>query len=167
MADPNIYEELEDRENEAMQIQLSAAVQRTAITINEYVAMRELTGATRLEIERELLDDLNNGGRIFGEFRNAIKATAHGNIRRVSDIGNYTENGIEIEYVWVTVEDSRVCDDCSPRHMQTEKWSEWEVLGMPRTGWSVCRSNCRCFLAATDAPAELPRTPVKRQRKRK
>lgn len=165
--DEDVFKELEERESEAMLIQLTAAVQRTAITLQEYISMRALSGVDLSIIENELLNDLNNNGRIFGEFRSAIKATAHGNLRRVSDIGNYSENGIEVEYIWITVQDSNVCPECSPRHGQEEKWKVWEVLGLPATGWSVCRSNCRCYLALPEGVALAPEKPVIRARRKK
>ena len=167
MAEENVLRELEDREDAAMQIQLTAAVQRSAVTIQEYISMRQLSETSDSIILAELLDDLNNNGRIFGEFRNAVTATAQGNLRRVSDIGQFTENGVEIEYVWITVQDDKVCPDCAPRHRRKEKWVKWEVLGLPATGWSVCRSHCRCTLAPTGTPAQVPETPIKRARRKR
>lgn len=164
--DEDTINEFEDRENEVLEIHLVSAAQRTAVTIEEYIETRLLQGASRDLVMQELLADLNAGGRIFGEFRNTIKATAHGNMRRVADIGNYTENGLEVDYTWVTVEDQRVCPDCRPRHGKEKTMGVWEAIGTPRSGWSICRQHCRCFLVTSDGPA-MPAEPVKRKRKRK
>lgn len=164
--DENTVNEFEDREDEVLAIYLESAARRASITIESYIETRLLQGADAVLIEQELLADLNTGGRIFGEFRNSIKATAHGNMRRVSDIGNYTENGIEIDYTWVTVQDSRVCPDCRPRHGIEKKFAAWEVEGTPRSGWSICRQHCRCFLASSEGPA-MPAEPVIRKRRKK
>ena len=156
------FRSLEEIESESMRIKLSASAQRTAVTIQEYVSIRQINGAEEKDILAELLDDLQNNGRIFGEFRNAIRATAHGNIKRVSDIGNYTENGTEIEYKWITVEDDKVCPDCSERHNMEMTWDKWADT-LPGSGWSVCKDHCRCFLVPKEAPGMIP-SPIKRKR---
>ncbi len=167
MPDKEILDELEQIENETLQIQLIASAERAAITIDEYVDLRLLGGATREMIKAELLEDLRTGGRIFGELKNSLKATAHGNTRRVSDIGTYSEKGVAIKYTWVTVEDPKRCPDCKSQHLRSLTWKQWEAEGrFPRNGWSICRRNCRCFLMASDAPG-FPETPIFRERRRK
>lgn len=168
MADEKTFEELENKESASMDIALSAAMERTAITIEEYIALRRLNGAIETDILSELLDDLNNGGRIFGEFRNAIKATAHGNIGRISDIGQFSDHGVDGAYKWIVVSTpSRVCPDCKPRHGWERTWTEWEVLGLPKTGWSVCKEHCRCIMIPTEALGIVPELPVEKERKKK
>jgi hypothetical protein len=49
-------------------------------------------------------------------------------------------------YKWVTVKDNKVCPDCTPRHGQVKSMKDWRLIGLPRSGWSVCRSRCRCVL---------------------
>lgn len=48
---------------------------------------------------------------------------------------------------WRTAQDNKVCDDCSPRHdsggLTLEQWTR---EGLPGTGWSQCKGNCRCQL---------------------
>lgn len=159
--DENILNIMGNKENEMLLIRLLTSVSITSVRLDEYVKISLLQGRTEQEIEAELTKDLEEGGRIFGEFRNSIKATAHGNIRRVSDIGQFAFEGIEKMMRWITVQDQRVCDDCMPRHNKSKTMEAWEVLGLPRTGWSVCRDNCRCVLA--DSELELP--VIKRERK--
>lgn len=55
-------------------------------------------------------------------------------------------NAEDEEWVWVTVEDNRVCNDCQPRHNQIKTLLEWEQIGMPKSGWSVCDERCRCII---------------------
>jgi len=53
----------------------------------------------------------------------------------------------EITLRWRTVGDSRVCQDCDPRHDSGGlTLDEWEAQGLPGTGWSICRGLCRCIL---------------------
>jgi hypothetical protein len=150
----DILDVLGGRESEMLMIRLMANVSITSVRLDEYIRISLLQGRTAEEIEKALLEDLNNGGRIFGEFRNSIKATAHGNIRRISDVGQYAFQGMEKAMRWITVQDQKVCPDCMPRHNQSATMEAWEFMGLPRTGWSVCRDNCRCVLV--DSQLDLP-----------
>lgn len=162
MPDKNtILNILGDKEEEMLVIRLMANVNVTAIRLDEYVKVRLLQGATKKEIEKELLGDLLDGGRIFGEFRKSIQATADGSIKRTADIGQWAFEGVEKQMRWVTVEDKKVCPDCRPRHNRVKTLEAWEVLGLPGTGWSICRDNCRCVIV--DSELELP--VIKRERK--
>ncbi len=162
MADDKQRETLYGNELNVLDIQLVASAERSAITIQEYISTRTLQGASIDLVSQELLDDLKNNGRLFGEYTRAIKATAHGNIKRVADVGLYSETGLDENYRWITVQDSKVCPDCGPRHADVMSWEEWSAVGLPRSGWSVCRSNCRCELVKTEADV-----PVITRRKRK
>jgi hypothetical protein len=63
---------------------------------------------------------------------------------------------------WRTSRGPRVCDDCAPRHgMGGLTLDEWERIGLPGSGWSVCGGNCECLLipedlVTVDPPASLP-----------
>lgn len=141
-----VNEELLDSENETLNIRLNAKVSRTALTIEEYIQTRLNSGTTIDIIRDDLLKDLQEGGRIFGEFRRSIKATVHGNTTRIRDIAQASENGLEdTKYQWVAVL-VNTCPDCMERHGQVKTWTEWEEEGLPRTGQTVCGDNCHCGL---------------------
>jgi hypothetical protein len=130
---------------ETLNIRLYAKAARTAITIEEYIQTRLNSGVSIETIQADLITDLNEGGRIFGEFRKAIKATADGNMTRIRDNAQFAENGLDIKYQWVAVL-VNTCPDCMDRHGEVKTWEEWETEGMPRTGATVCGDNCHCAL---------------------
>lgn len=138
-------EDLIDRELEILEIRINTKTRRTAISIEEYIGTRALSGVPIEEIKKELLDDLENGGRIFREFRNAIKATAHGNMMRIRDVSQFSNQGLDVKYQWVAVL-INTCDDCLERHGEAKSYADWEEEGLPRTGHTVCGDNCRCIL---------------------
>lgn len=161
MADGELFDEQIERELEAMTIFLSTKADRTALTINEFVQTRLISGASPIEIQRQLLDDLNNNGRIFSEFRRSIKATARGSINRIRDVGYFSEFTLDRPYRWSAVL-VRTCPDCLARHGQVKLWAEWEAEGLPRTGATICRENCHCVLV----PSEYSTLePIKREKK--
>jgi hypothetical protein len=153
------------REMQTMEIFLTTKAKRTALTIEEYINSRLLQGADPEVLKADLFKDLEEGGRIFGEFRSAIKATVGGGIGRVRDVSQFTfsENGLNLKYKWVAVL-VNTCPDCMDRHGEVKSWDEWEAEGMPRTGQTVCKENCKCVLIPAELTAD-DQAPIKREAK--
>lgn len=156
-----LFIEFLDREIQAMEIFLAAKASKTAITLEEYIQTRILLGASKESIEADLVKDLEEGGRIFSEFRNAIRATSNGIINRVRDNAVFSEVGIDTQYRWVAVL-VNTCPDCLDRHNRVQKWDEWESEGLPRTGQTVCKENCRCVLLPSST---IEIAPIKREKR--
>jgi hypothetical protein len=148
-------DELINREINAMSIFLWGKTSRTAITLEEYIQTRLIEGVSRETIREELLQDLDEGGRIFGEFRNAIRATANGVSNRMRDASEFADLGVITTYRWSAVL-IKTCPDCIDRHGQVKTWEEWEAEGLPRTGHTVCKEYCRCVLLPADMTALEP-----------
>lgn len=159
--DNPLYDELINREIQGADIFLSSKAARTAVTIQEYIETRLLHGANLDVIKADLLADLEEGGRMFGEFRNAVRATSNGIMNRVRDDSVFSVIGIETSYRWVAVL-VNTCPDCLERHGRVQKWAQWEEEGLPRTGQTVCKENCRCVLLPEDT-TEIE--PIKRERR--
>lgn len=145
MAYENLFNELMAREMNILAINLTAEASKTAMSLDKFIQMRLLSGASAEAIEAQLQDDLINGGRIFGEFRNAIKSTAIGSTNRVRDVGYYSEFEATKNYRWSAVF-VNTCPDCKDRHNRVKTWDEWEEEGLPRTGATVCMQYCHCVL---------------------
>lgn len=129
----------------SMRILLLSKANRTSITIKEFIRLALLNGSSREAIKKELLRDLKENGRIFGEFRSAIKATSNGVINRMRDSAEFSELGFDQEYRWVAVL-VNTCPDCIERHGVVMTFDEWKLEGLPRTGHTVCKENCKCVL---------------------
>jgi hypothetical protein len=143
------------KEVATLDIVLEAKVARSVITLREYIMLREAQGATLEAIRTDLLTDLETGGRIFGEFRNALRPTFAGSVARFRDVGTLAETGIAKDYRWVAVL-VNTCPDCLDRHNQEKSWAEWEEEGLPRSGATVCGQNCKCVLLPTEATIISP-----------
>jgi hypothetical protein len=138
------------RELDTLDIILMAKVSRTAITLQEYIDMRLAQGAAMDVIREDLLTDLNEGGRIFGEFRNVLRPTFSGSVNRFRDAGERSILGASGQYKWIAIL-INTCPDCLERHGQVQSMAEWEAEGVPRSGATVCAENCKCVLL----PAEV------------
>lgn len=140
-----VYMDFMQKEIDTMEIVLVASAEKTAITIEEYISTRLKQGADPDVVEAALIKDLEEGGRIFGEFRNAIRATTTGVVNRARDNAIFANLGLDTPYRWVAVL-INTCPDCLERHNRVQPWPLWELEGLPRTGATVCKHFCHCFL---------------------
>lgn len=159
------FDEFMDKEDEVLSITLATSASRTALTIDEYIKVRQLEGASLDAIERDLLTDLNDRGRIFGEFRNSVKASVFGSINRLRDDAMFSKLGInETLYRWVAIL-VNTCPDCMDRHGISAEFNVWEADGLPRTGHTVCKQHCKCALIPTNTTDLEKLPPVMRGKK--
>lgn len=164
MPDDNILDALVGREEEMLALFMQTNADRFALTLEEYIDGQLLAGVDPDQLAEDLLNDLTGNGRLFGEFRNAIRATASGGLNRLRDAGEFAELGVISTYRWVAVL-INTCPDCIERHnMEARTWEKWEEIGLPRTGNTVCRQRCRCMLVPADVVKEGA-APIKRPKK--
>lgn len=142
-----------NRQMKSMEISLSAEVTRTSATLKETVDKLKLAGMTKDAIKSNLEKDLAEGGRIFGPFRRAIKATTEGTIGKISTDAYLAEFGTDIQFTWIAAL-VNTCEDCLPRHGEIRSYDDWEAEGLPRSGWSICKENCQCVLIPQEIAAE-------------
>jgi len=128
-----------------MSINLAVKATRSALTIDEFIQVNREGGVGDEAIRGLLFEDLRIGGRIFGEFLNAMKTDIRGRMGQLADEVFLVKQGTAQKKKWITVSDNP-CPDCLPRHNETDSDRNWELRGKPRTGWSVCRTNCKCKL---------------------
>ena len=102
------------------------------------------------EIIRILSDDFAASGRIFGEFGNNLRRGVVSGIMQGARFGQDEVYGNRIKFRWVSVGSSKICVDCQARIGQVETWETWESLGLPATGFSVCKEFCYCQLMPED-----------------
>tara|TARA_R100001594_G_scaffold137416_1_gene180470 strand:- start:58 stop:552 length:495 start_codon:yes stop_codon:yes gene_type:complete len=112
------------------------------------------SGISDREIGRILASDLENGGRIFGSFRNSIKRGIISGIMQGHRVGQDTIYGDSLKMRWVSVGSPNICPDCQKRLGRIESWNVWESIGLPASGFSVCKESCYCQLIPTNYPIE-------------
>ena len=54
------------------------------------------------------------------------------------------EAGVE-EWQWQTA-GVNVCPDCKPRNGDVRTLDQWRLVGLPKSGFSVCGHSCQCTL---------------------
>ena len=116
------------------------------------IALLRNAGITDDAILNILGNDLAANGRIFGEFRNTIKRGIVSATMQASRIGSDRVYGDSMMFQWVSVGTPRICPDCEERIGEIRSWDEWESLGFPASGFSVCKEFCYCQLVPADIP---------------
>tara|TARA_Y100000401_G_scaffold66066_1_gene52720 strand:- start:4448 stop:4909 length:462 start_codon:yes stop_codon:yes gene_type:complete len=126
---------------------LNYSVLTTLSEIELLIQSMSIAGATADTIRQALIYDLNNGGRIFGSLTNGLTNGAGIGITTSSQIAQlieYSKAGVK-EYRWIACSKDP-CFNCAERAGRTEEMAYWELIGLPRSGFSVCRGNCKCHL---------------------
>lgn len=116
--------------------------------VNKAVQGQRIAGISDDLIKAGLLEDMQNGGRVFGEIRNQVKGSLVEGINQSSRAGTFQalDPDADTLFTWITVAGHKICQDCAPRGGQRKTLKEWEELGLPASGWSVCRGYCYCIL---------------------
>ena len=123
------------------------AVGSTVLDLDTFVLQMRSQGASASTIKNLLLQDLEQGGRIFGAFKNQFKAVSDYSVGSMANVGSVFEmktNGVN-EFQWQTA-GGNICDDCLDRSGMTETYEYWKLVGLPKSGFSVCGHYCKCDL---------------------
>tara|TARA_R100001082_G_C4315962_1_gene138982 strand:- start:149 stop:652 length:504 start_codon:yes stop_codon:yes gene_type:complete len=120
--------------------------------IERELAVLRNAGISEPAIISILGNDLANNGRIFGEFRNTIKRGIVSAVMQASRIGQDRVYGDSMMFQWVSVGTPKICVDCQSRIGQIKSWEEWEAIGLPASGFSVCKEYCYCQLVPVEVP---------------
>ena len=121
------------------------------------IAILRNAGITETAIVNILGNDFANNGRIFGEFRNTVKRGIVSSVMQASRVGADRVYGDRMMFRWVSVGTPKICGDCTARIGEVRSWEEWESLGFPGSGFSVCKEFCYCQLVPEEIemPASL------------
>ena len=122
--------------------------------IEREVTLLRNAGISESAIINILGNDLAANGRIFGEFRNTIKRGVVSSVMQASRVGQDRVHGDSVKFRWVSVGTPKICVDCTPRIGEVRSWEEWESLGLPASGFSVCKEFCYCQLVPEEI--EMP-----------
>ncbi len=146
-------EEIEQQDEDTLlwvALGLAYGIDVLATRIEREIAILRGSGVGDRAIVQILSDDLRDGGRIFGEFRNTIKRGIVGGVMQGFRIGQDNIYGDSVMMRWVSVGSPRICDDCASRVGQIDTWENWQAEGLPASGFSVCKENCYCQLIPED-----------------
>ena len=137
-----------DEATMVLMIQLERIVEHTTLNLESLVRTMRITGASDKVIREVLLNDLENGGRIFGQFKNQFKGLGEYGIGHLAQAGINARLPEDEILKWQAVGKS-ICPDCAERHGQEGTVEEWKLIGEPQSGFSICGLHCKCTLVST------------------
>jgi hypothetical protein len=129
--------------------------------IKQMIKSWAASGMSEENIYAKLSRELSSGGSVFESIMKGFGETTGQAVDYVSIEQAHDEWDGEDAWMWVSRKDARVCDeeltDCVSRDGVTMSWEEWEAMGLPGTGTTTCRYNCRCSLVPDpDRTGEKP-----------
>ena len=142
-------QEIEEQDEQTLlwvALGISFGIDVLASRIEREINILRGAGLSDAGIVTILSDDLRYGGRIFGEFRNTIKRGIVAGVMQGFRVGQDAIYGDSLRFRWVSVGSPKICPDCETRVGQLATWKEWEAIGFPASGFSVCKEFCYCVL---------------------
>ena len=147
MSDPEIPAYLDDMVI-TLTADIVAASKLSAIGLEEYVNRMIRSGMSRDALRTILTRDLIDGGPIFGDFKKNFKSTFKGAVENTFRDALNSDKDLNQSFEWIGISDFKLCNDCRSRiNMKPRNWPQWEMIGLPGAGATICGSNCRCWLA--------------------
>jgi len=136
--------------------QVANAAATTSLNLQGIVQSMTDQGMTKSQVRSALMRDLTVGGPIFSGFQSNVRNITKNGVEWASnDVQKnvYNEAGIR-EFQWQTASDGKECSDCAERDQERGDMEYWETVGVPKSGFSVCTSNCRCILVPLGEASE-------------
>ena len=125
---------------------ISYAIDVFATEIEREIAILRNAGIGNQGIADTIRNDLLTNGRVFGKFSNNIKRGIVSGVMQANRIGQSEVYGDSVNFRWVSVGAPKICVDCQERIGEVATLDQWEAIGLPATGFSVCKEFCYCQL---------------------
>lgn len=138
-----------DKEMEQVAIFLTAESDLLADRLELRIRQMMNAGMSKGAIVAALRRDLRAGGPIFSGFASTFKRHVFPVVDNFAQGAIVEENPDAMVWEWITTS-ADPCDDCRPRHGLRKAYREWESVGLPRSGFSVCGDNCKCALVPSN-----------------
>lgn len=86
--------------------------------------------------------------QIVAQAKSAARETVRNAEKAAWDLADDRDWDLKF-YMWVSV-GSGVCDSCHSLHGQVFALDQWEAIGIPGSGATICGERCRCTLVPVD-----------------
>lgn len=137
--------------SEYMTISIEGVAGSFANDIDEFVGLMTASGVSQSEIKSILANDLKQRGTLFNSLKNKSNLAIRNGVESASNIATgieYKNAGIE-RLRWVSA-GNNVCPDCADRAGVIGTQEYFDLIGNPKSGFSVCGQNCQCQLVPVE-----------------
>jgi len=132
---------------------LNIGAMRQSLSLEEIIMRMSSSGMSKGVIKEALIRDLQEGGQIFGDFRKQFKTTMKWGVEETSR--RESLDGLDVnatKWEWLGIGDKSICDNCKDRNaMGIKEWTDWEAMGLPGGGSTICGANCRCRMVIAES----------------
>jgi len=138
-------------DKEKMEIEIGAGIEATVeqflAEFKKNVTTMSNSGMDIKQIKSVIAKQVQESTGSLGELKKNLRNIVISGVNRAANEGMYEEykDAGASRWMWVTVS-GKPCPDCAERHGQVETWEDWEILGMPQSGFSICQDHCKCKL---------------------
>ena len=146
--DPELEEELLRELYNAIALELASSANRVALNLENFISIQSqrLTGS-------EVLRIIYGGQSLIpateiASMTTAINEILAGAINRAwgTGMGAKLAETPEALYYW-RLSPGNNCPDCIDRAgFDPQPFADWEMIGLPRDGVTLCQANCNCVL---------------------
>jgi hypothetical protein len=94
----------------------------------------------------------------MSDFVSVVKTEVRSQARRIgtdAELLTFRTSGYDY-FIWITPNGHDACPDCQKRQAAVLTLAEWEVLGRPGSGMTVCGDNCFCTLLPVETMKVSP-----------
>ena len=126
--------------------------------IDLYMKRAELAGYSEKEILKQLVKASKDGTGPISQMQKRIEAVERDVLRReasAAEIDEYEKVALPDEkWEWITIS-VNPCPDCEIRAGTVLTLEDWQDVGLPGDGRTICRSSCMCKLMPVSVAEDL------------
>ena len=149
-----------------MNLNITATAEKFVLEMEYFIDSMMASGVSTKEIRLALSRDLKESGRIFGALKNGAKSGISNGVEQTANIrSNEIMEGAGVERLMWISSGVNVCIDCRDRAGRTGTMEFFDLIGQPKSGFSVCRDNCNCTLVPIEYDKEGEFVQLKRGQK--
>ena len=139
-----------------LMLNLGKEIDKHIISLGQHIRRLELAGMSKQDVAVMLKTDAANGGRIFGALKYGIQEQAIYSMNLGNSEAKLKDASPQQKYTWISTMSGTTCPDCAARHGESMTMSDWESLGVPGSGGTVCGQYCQCDLLPDSIVEENP-----------
>jgi len=140
-----------------IELALVEAIDRYADQVEAEFTRRVALGVSAKEVAKQMLIDVEAMTGMFAGAKQTIAQVA-GTAPNIAGQSAYMQavyedmakegelDGMTVPYTWMLDAGADHCDTCAARANDTRTLQEWLDVGLPGSGVTDCRHNCRCSL---------------------
>lgn len=108
-------------------------------------------------VKQILLDDIKNNTGEFKKLSGTLNSVIDEGINKVSNFSSQEPiRVLSNRFKWIYEPGVEHCQTCIDRNNDVRSYEEWEDIGLPGAGTTVCKIYCKCTLWPVTVEEDIP-----------